>query len=384
MEVTERIKAITKAIRPEDRYPIFRYLQWYHIRDNLKQMVTEKGWYPDPDILAKATDQYVYYRGGSDPGKTYRENLEKVWKWAVDQKDELPHCGDEEQLRWLHATDEGCLLNVLRGISNEPIRSNEDGLLGQADRETLYQILLEPLVYEDMRSYLIRKRQKPNQKLVSDASRYYAYEMETDWDQAYWDSLWLAIMRVRKRRKEQEAENTGYELLTIPEADGTILSISCKIYSKDKDFSLVGAIKDAAKDYAAEHPDTVKPDTFCISDFLDQVPRRIQMDHGFQMETITKARAVRALAPDECLLGRWETQLTKQEAFDRITQYVYGQTTEMADEKRWEIIWTIRNFVSQVCFQEGTDVIGASALITAIEDYRKTWYPTTWLPFRVK
>lgn len=306
MEVTEKIKAITKAIRPENRYPIFRYLQWYHIRDDLKQMVTEKGWHPDPDTLAKATDQYVYYRGGSDPGKTYRENLEEVWKWAVDQKDELSYSGDKEQLRWLHATDEGCLLNVLRGISNEPIRSNEDGLLGQADRETLYQILLEPLVYEDMRSCMIRKRQKPDQKLISDASRYYVYEMGKDWDQAYWDDLWLTIMRVRKKRKKEEMERTGYELLLVPEADRTTLSVSCKIYSKDPNFSLLRAIKEAAKDYAAEHPDTVKPETFCISDFLDQVPRRIQMAHGFQMETITKGRTIHTLAPDECLLGQWE------------------------------------------------------------------------------
>lgn len=47
MEVTEKIKEIAKKICPEDRYLIFRYLRWFHIQKDMKQMVEEKGWYFD-------------------------------------------------------------------------------------------------------------------------------------------------------------------------------------------------------------------------------------------------------------------------------------------------------------------------------------------------
>jgi len=99
------IKEIAKKICPEDRYLIFRYLRWFHIQKDVRQMVEEKGWYCDGETLTKAVDYYVY-QGGWDPAKTYRNNLETAWKYAVDQKGQIVSYGDEEQIRRLHATDE--------------------------------------------------------------------------------------------------------------------------------------------------------------------------------------------------------------------------------------------------------------------------------------
>lgn len=384
MEVTEKIKKIMKKICPEDRYLIFRYLRWFHIQKDMKQMVEEKGWYCDGETLTKAVDYYVY-QGGWDPAKTYRDNLEAAWQYVVDQKGQMISYGDQEQVRWLHATDEGCLLNVLKNFSNAAISRDGKTLLDPEEREVLYAILLEPMVYEDMRDYLVRKRRKADKSLLAKASRYYAYEMEKDWDQTYWDSLWTAIMDTQKMRPGTMLGNS-YELLVIPKGDVTVIHVPCKIYSEDPDFSLIRAIKEAAKEYAAEHPGAVDVSSFSITDFLTVVPRRICIEHGFTAESIESITAVHALTPTEPLLKEdSEQRISRQDAYDEITKYVYGQMDEedTDDNERWKAIYTIRKSVDQ-CDFDAQDTIAVSSLLTAVEDYRKTHFPTEWLHFVVK
>ena len=385
MEVTEKIKEIAKKICPEDRYLIFRYLRWFHIQKDVRQMVEEKGWYCDGETLTKAVDYHVY-QGGWDPAKTYRNNLETAWKYAVDQKGQMVSYGDEEQIRRLHATDEGCLLNVLKNFSNAAISQDGKTLLDPEEREVLYAILLEPMVYEDMRGYLVRKRRKADRSLLAKASCYYAYEMEKDWDQTYWDSLWTAIIDTQKTRQPAEMFGKSYELLVIPQGNATAIHVLCKIYSEDPDFSLIRAIKEAAKEYAAEHPGAVDVSSFSITDFLTVVPRRICMEHGFTAESIESITAVHALTPTEPLLKEdSEQRISRQDAYDEITKYVYGQMDEedTDDNERWKAIYTIRKSVDQ-CDFDAQDTIAVSSLLTAVEDYRKTHFPTEWLHFVVK
>lgn len=385
MEVTEKIKEIVKKICPEDRYLIFRYLRWFHIQKDVRQMVEEKGWYCDGETLTKAVDYHVY-QGGWDPAKTYRNNLETAWKYVVDQKGQMVSYGDQEQIRWLHATDEGCLLNVLKNFSNAAISRDGKTLLDPEEREVLYAILLEPMVYEDMRGYLVQKRRKADRSLLAKASCYYAYEMEKDWDQTYWDSLWTAIIDTQKTRQPAEMFGKSYELLVIPQSNATAIHVPCKIYSEDLDFSLINAIKEAAKEYAAEHPGAVDVSSFSITDFLTVVPRRVCMDHGFTAESIERITAVHALAPTERLLEEGlERRIPRQDAYDEIIKYVYGQMNEADtdDNERWKAIDRIRKSVDQ-CDFDAQDTIAISSLLTAVEDYRKTHFPTEWLHFAYK
>lgn len=385
MEVTEKIKEIAKKICSEDRYLIFRYLRWFHIQKDVRQMVEEKGWYCDGETLTKAVDYHVY-QGGWDPAKTYRNNLEAAWQYVVDQKGQMISYGDQEQVRWLHAMDEGCLLKVLKNFSNEVISQDGKNLLDPEEREVLYAILLEPMVCEDMRGYLVWKRRKVDKSLLAKASRYYVYEMEKDWDKTYWDSLWTAITDTQKMRKPAETFGKSYELLVLPQSNGTAIHVPCKIYSEDPDFSLIRAIKEAAKEYAAEHPGAVDVSSFSIMDFLTVVPRRICMDHGFTVERIETITAVHTLTPTERLLEEGsERRIPRQDAYDKIIKYVYGQMNEADtdDNERWKAIDTIRKSVDQ-CDFDAQDTIAVSSLLTAVEDYRKTHFPTEWLHFVIK
>lgn len=122
-------------------------------------------------------------------------------------------------------TPDGCLLNVLKNFSNAAISRDGKTLLDPEEREVLYAILLEPMVYEDMRGYLVRKRRKADRSLLAKASRYYAYEMEKDWDQTYWDSLWTAIIDTQKTRQPAETFGTSYELLVIPQSNDTAIHV---------------------------------------------------------------------------------------------------------------------------------------------------------------
>ena len=293
---------------------------------------------------------------------------------------------EQEQIRWLHATDEGCLLNVLKNFSNAAISRDGKTLLDPEEREVLYAILLEPMVYEDMRDYLVRKRRKADGSLLAKASRYYVYEMEKDWDQTYWDSLWTAIIDTQKTRQPAETFGKSYELLVIPQSNDTAIHVPCKIYSEDPDFSLIKAIKEAAKEYVAEHPGAVDVSSFSITDFLTVVPRRVCMDHGFTAESIERITAVHTLAPTERLLEEGlERRIPRQDAYDEIIKYVYGQMKEADtdDNERWEAIDRIRKSVDQ-CDFDAQDTIAVSSLLTAVEDYRKTHFPTEWLHFAYK
>lgn len=383
MEGNDQIRELVKQIRPEDRYPLWQYLRWYHIYDDMKQMVKAQGWYCDEQHLICATDHYVYY-GGMDPATPYWETLRIVWVSTLHQSGQLQSYGEKKQFETFHAQGHTCMERVLGRLSDYGAAyvRQEEGLLElkEGARDLLYAILSEPVVQQDMKSYLARKKQKPDHALIARAARYYVYEAKQDWNKTYWESIGDALEYARKTKAKQEGT---YQMLVISKGNGQGTYVPCRICSDSEDFSLVSEIRMTAKAYVERHPEREKK-PFTIQDFLALVPGELCKEHGFWPEGVYPVVSVNLLDPEKSLVTETgEKRIKRRDAWDYITAYVYNEMdAEPSHTVIWDQIHSLRNAVCQACYFDDQDTVSAAAFLTAVEDYRRIHFTEEWGPFQ--
>lgn len=376
-----------QQLKPEEQYPVFQFLLWLKVRDDVKRYSNENGYLCDDFEAAGVADEIVYL-SIMDGTNLYEENLRKGIQCRRRRKGRNSHYEITVRLQWMKEEQTGILYRLLLKIPETAKEAEEklkeakgawkEGQFTESQliralckknlvtaelRDALLPYLIQPLAEKDLYGYLLRQKREDDTAFVPRAIHFYLWEQKPNETKPYWDQLVEALEIVKKLPEKER-----YQMIIMPaEKEQTDVYI-CQILSQKEDFSLQGAMMTAAKEYEGTYPE-----------FFQEFPEKLCRAHGFLCVWDYRVEKV-----EEILLPvakKPNRRIKRMDAYDKITAYVYSQMGEGAShDQRWEQINSLRNAVKAACYFDGEDTVSYPAFRTAVEEYRRIHFEDEWKP----
>lgn len=378
-----------RQLKPEEQYPIFQLLLWLKVRDDVKQYSNGNGHLCDDFEAADAADEIVYL-SIMDGANSYRENLRKGIQCRKRRRERNGHYEITARLHWVMEEQAGALYRLLLKVPETAKDAEEKlkeakgawkegqftesqllralckkNLIPAELRDALLPYLIQPLAEKDLYGYLLRQKRDEDTAFVPRAVHYYLWEQEPDETKPYWDQLVEALETVKELPEKER-----YQMIMMPAENGQTDICICQIFSGKEDFSLPEAMMAAAREYEGTYPE-----------FFQEFPEELCEAHGFRCAWNYRVEKV-----EEMLLPvakKPNRRIKRMDAYDKITAYVYSQMEKEPNHyRKWEQINSIRNAVEQACYFDEWDTVSVASFLTAVEDYRRTYFKEEWKPFR--